>query len=193
MSEAVETNPYYQIGDAFVIAKPDVAFSDKLEKFYSDTRRQLGGRALTLVSDSHLRVFREPLTTEFKAENPDIITPKELSAMQSNLRRRGPIRPIVDEKVGIEPERDKNGEVSEQPGIVLRFNVLVDKLTAQALRSSWLVDSELAIAMHLTVPREHLRMGTELLEARDELLTALRGKSPLTVENLHLSSPNVHI
>lgn len=193
MSEAVEQHPFRQLGKAFVVASPGQEFSRNLERFYSDTRRQLGGRALVLTSDRHLRVFGDPLTPEFKMHNPDSITPKELSAMQSNLRRRGVIRPIVDEQVGVEPERNANGEIGELPGIVLRFNILVDKLTAQALRSSWLVDNDLAISMHMKIPRQHLRLGSELLEARDDLLKALRGTPPLSVDNLDLSSRDMRI
>jgi hypothetical protein len=193
MSEAAEAIPFQQLGEAFVVANPGPELSRKLEGFYSDTRRQLGGRALVLASDNHLRVFREPIPEDFKKYVPDVVTPKDLSAMQSNLRRRGPIHPIVDNHVGVEPERDKNGKIAEQPGIVLRFNILVDKLTAQALRSTWLINSDQAIPMHIAIPRHHMRMGSELLEARDDLLEALKDTSPLTVEGLHLSSPNVRI
>lgn len=193
MSEAVELHSFRQLGEAFVVAVPGREFGEKLERFYDDTRRQLGSRALVLTSNRHLRVFTDPLTPEFKARNPDSVTPKELSAMQSNLRRRGPIHPIVDEEVGVVPERDAKGEIVEHPGIELRFNILVDKLTAQALRSSWLVDNNLAIPMHINIPRQHLRMGSELLEARDDLLAALRRTTPLGVENLRLSQRNIRI
>jgi hypothetical protein len=193
MSEAAEAIPFQQLGETFVVANPEAEFNRKLESFYSDTRRQLGGRALALTSDSRLRVFREELSEEFKRYNPDTITMKELSALQTNLRRRGLIYPVVYITVGVEPERDKNGKIAEQPGIVLRFNILVDKLTAQALRSTWLINSDQAIPMHIAIPRHHMRMGSELLEARDDLLEALKDTSPLTVEGLHLSSPNVRI
>lgn len=193
MSEVVEPTQFQQLGEAFVIANPGHEFSRKLERFYSDTRRQLGGRALVLASDNYLRVFRDPIPEDFKKYMPDVVTQKDLSAMQSNLRRRGPIHPVVDDHVGVEPERDRNGEVRERPGIVLRFNILIDKLTAQALRSTWLINSDQAIPMHITVPRDHMRLGTDLLEAKDELSEALKGTPPLTVEGLHLSSPNVRI
>lgn len=186
MSEAVDTNSFHQLGEAFVVARPDVRFGDKLEKFYNDiSLRQLGGRALDLYSDRRLRVFSDPVSDETMEMYSDMTNLKRLSAMQTDLLRRGRPHPPVLPDVRIAPDTRARGDTKEKPGIKLHFNVAIDNLTALALQYLF-VNSDGTLPLHLTIARADMRLGNELPHIRDELLEALHGTPPLTVEGLHI-------
>ncbi|GEM_PF-2739533 len=193
MSEALE-NPFRQIGEAFVVARPDSRFSAKLERFYNDiSLRQLGGRALELVSDRRLRIYSDPISDETIDKYPDMTSLKRVSAMESELRRRGQIRPKVLPNVGVAPDIKTRGNTKEKPGLKLHFGIAIDSLTALALQRSVLLNRDGTLPVHLTIARQDMRLGHELPRIRDELLEALDGTPPLTVEGIHLTTPNLRI
>lgn len=194
MSEAVENNPFRQVGEAFIVARPDRRFSAQLERFYNDiSLRQLGGRALELVSDRRLRIFSDPISDETFDTYPDMTSLKRVSAMESDLRRRGQIHPPVLRDVRVAPDYKSVTDKKEKPGLKLHFGVAIDSLTAMALQRSVLLNADGTLPVHLTISRQDMRIGHELPQIRDDLLEALDGTPPLTVENLHITTPNIRI
>jgi len=190
----MEDNPFRQIGEAFVVARPDRRFGDKLERFYNDiSLRQLGGRALELVSDRRLRIFSDPISDEILDTYPDRTSLKRVSAMESDLRRRGQIRPPVLRDVRVAPDYKSLTNKNEKPGLKLHFGVAIDSLTALALQRSALLNPDGTLPVHLTIARQDMRLGHELPKIRDDLLEALDGTPPLSVESVHLTTPNIRI
>jgi hypothetical protein len=169
--------------------RPSPEFSHILEKFYSsDAIHRLGGKALELVNTNVLSVYNRP-DTEFYTRRSRISLQelREIEAALASRVKNVPVEPTAYASKLL-PLEDRQ---TEKPGLDLGFTIAIDQLTARALAGTVLLEHDDTFQVHFRINGEDLTTGSELLNARDTLVAALRAPTPQFVESAHIITHNL--
>lgn len=195
MTEADSSLPNYEyLGKARLLAHPGPELSQALQEFINPERlRDLGGKVLELKSEQHLILMHGA------REMPDnvrrkTVTKAELSSLSHEIaRRQQTIHPWVSPEVVVHQLPAPETRKHEGRGISLRFKVQVDELTKRALRTTALLDPDDGeLYMRFKLHRPDMRLGGDLLAARDALVRHLRRPIPEPLDSLYMHTPDMH-
>lgn len=194
MTEAREfTTPHY-VGDARIKVRPGPELSHALERFINpEYVRELGGRAIDLVSEKTLHVYNHPFEDTSDNSRPPGLSKGELAILSKRLdERQRAMKPMVSPYVMIGQYKPPEEFKHEGNGIDMRFTIVIDELTERLLAKTVFLDQGdreggKGLHVHLPIKRPDMQLGVGLLNARDDLLDLIRHK-PQRVETMYIDT-----
>lgn len=188
MSEATEYTGPVKTGSAraFIELRDDL--NEIINGFMNDdAARNIGGRAIRLVSEERLTVYRHIVPRDEGYRQSGISEP-QLKLLQEQLHeRQNSVRPTIDRRVVIDPAAPPEGFEDEGSGIDLRFGVVFDDLTKQLLHRTTLLDEhDKKLYAHLRIRRVNMRLGPELTKTARALMSHVADPKAVYVRSLEL-------
>lgn len=157
---------------------------ERLQGFFNQPAVTAMGRgALFLYSEKSMRYTEEAHRLVDFDGMSDVTGLQEVDDLQNNLRHRsGGQRRLAPE---VEFKR-----LPDEDGMLMRMGVVIDELTARALRGTVFMEDDRTVRVGLRISDTQLDRGRHLIEARDRLEDALHTRQPvLAVDSLDLVTP----